>query len=92
MYEECFSEGTRHMSVFGALMIGRLPELAQPTIRAQVISLPERQVLAKKAQVLAKKSRSQHLQILQDLLAIDPELRTAEEYRWRPIRKWCKDH
>jgi hypothetical protein len=49
MYEECFSEGTRHMSVFGAFMIGRLPELAHPTIRAQVISLPERQGLAKKA-------------------------------------------
>ena len=37
------------MSVFGAFMIGRLPELAHPTIRAQVISLPERQGLAKKA-------------------------------------------
>ena len=60
------------MSVFGAFMIGRLPELAHPTIRAQVISLPERQVLA-------KKSRSQHLQILQDLLAIDPELRAERE-------------
>jgi hypothetical protein len=44
MYEECFSEGTRHMP------------------------FTEEQLTAMRGGL------------------------TAEEYRWRLIRKWCKDH
>jgi hypothetical protein len=72
MYEDCFSESTRHMKIFSAVIMVRYPDVMNPTQRAQVTSLALHKALA-------KQSRSQCLSSLPDFFEIDPELGAERE-------------